>query len=261
MSRLKFSKGRFSRFISSRGFYSALALCLAGAGIATWMAVDRTINVIEHTGSQFFQEENVFAIFPELEEVELRVPGVPLENRQQPEPPEPPKPPEQLPSSPISSSYSEEPSEPQEQSQPPAQPAVSQRLVYVLPLRGDIVKPFSDGELVRNQAFGDWRTHDGIDISAEKGAEILAAAQGIVSEIRSDPLWGTVIIIDHADGYQTHYSGLSSNVPVKQGESVEARQSIGQLEGVPFEASDRTHLHFAVMRDGAWVNPLDLISP
>ena len=258
MSRIKFSKGRFARFISSKGFYSALALCLAGAGIATWMAIDRTINVIEHTSSQFLQEESVFTFFPELEEVELRVPDVPLENRPQPQP-QPPEPSEPLPSSSISSSYSEEPPEPPEQSEPPEQPAVSPRLVYVLPLRGDIVKPFSDGELVRNRALGDWRTHDGVDISGEKGADIMAAADGVIAEIRNDPLWGTVVIIDHADGHQTHYSGLASNVPVRQGESVSARQSIGQLEGVPFEASRRTHLHFAVKRDGAWINPLDLI--
>ena len=258
MSRMKFSnKGRFARFISSKGFYSALALCMAGAGIATWMAIDRTINVIEHTGSQFFQEENVLNFFPELEEVELRVPDVPLENRQQPQPQEPSEP---LPSSSISSSYSEEPPEPQEQPGPPVQPAASPRLVYVLPLRGDIVKPFSDGELVRNRALGDWRTHDGVDISAEQGADVLAAADGVVAQIRSDPLWGTVIVIDHADGHQTHYSGLASNLPVQEGESVSARQSIGQLEGVPFEPSDRTHLHFAAMRDGVWINPLDLIS-
>jgi len=255
MSKLKFSRGRFARFISSKGFYAALAVCLAGAGVATWVAVNRTINVIEHTGSHFFQEENLFANFPELEEVERRMPGVPIEDRQ------PSEQPEQLPSSSISSSSSEEPSEPQERSEPSAQQAASPRLVYVLPLRGDIVKPFSDGELVRNQALGDWRTHDGIDISAEKGSDILAAADGVVSEIRTDPLWGTVIIISHADGHQTHYSGLAGNVPVQEGENVLARQSIGQLEGVPLEAPGRIHLHFAITRDGVWINPMDIISP
>ena len=259
MSKLKFSKGRrFSRFISYKGFYAALAVCLAGAGIATWMAVDRTVNVIEHLGIPLGQQENVFPGFPELEEVDLPVPGV----RLPPVTPQAPsQPSDELPSSSISSSYSEEPPKPQEQSEPPPQPAVSPRLVYVLPLRGDIVKQFSDGELVRNHALGDWRTHDGIDIRAEKGAEILAAADGVVAEIRSDPLWGTVIIIDHADGHQTYYSGLAANVPVQQGENVSARQAIGQLEGVPIEAPDRAHLHFGVRRDGAWINPLDLINP
>ena len=256
MSSLKFSRGKFARFISSRGFYVALAVCLAGAGVATYMAIDRTINVIEHT-NQLRQEENLFAGFPALEEVDQRIPGIPLEDRRQPQPASPS---ESEPSSSISSSYAEEPAEQQEQSQPQAQPTASPRLSYTLPVRGDIIKPFSDGELVKNATMGDWRTHDGIDIQAERGTEILAAAEGVVSQVRVDPLWGTVVVIDHADGHQTHYSGLARNLPVSEGESVLARQSIGNLEGVPSEMQgDRVHLHFAVKRDGGWINPMELI--
>ena len=257
MSNLKFSRGKFSRFISSRGFYGALAVCLVGAGIATYMAVDRTINVLEQTGAHT-QGEVRFEPFPEVEEVAQFSPGIPLE-RERPQPRAEPS--EQESSSLTSSSYSEEPSEPPAQSEQPVQPAVSPRLSYVLPVTGDIIKPFSDGELVRNVTMGDWRTHDGIDIQAEVGAQVYAAADGVVLEVRADPLWGTVVVIEHADGHQTHYSGLAANVPVRPGEQVSARQAIGQLEGVPSEAQEgRAHLHFAVLRDGAWVNPMDLIS-
>ena len=257
MSSLKFSRGRFSRFISSKGFYGALAVCLVGAGIATYMAVDRTINVLEQTGAGV-QMENLLPTFPEAAEVGQRSHGVPLE-RERPRPQ--PEQSERQPSSPVvSSSAEEQPAQPAPSEQP-AQPTVSPRLSYVLPVVGDIVKPFSDGELVRNVTMGDWRTHDGIDIQAEAGTQIYAAADGVVLEVRTDPLWGTVVVIDHADGYQTHYSGLAANVPVRAGEQVTARQSIGQLEGVPGEANaGRVHLHFAVQRDGAWVNPMDLIS-
>jgi len=256
MSKLKFSRGKFSRFISSKGFYGALAVCLVGAGIATYMAVDRTINVLEQTGAGV--QENFHLAFPEVEEVGQRSHGVPLEGaRPQPQQGQS----EQQPSSPASSLYSEEPAEPPEQSAPPSQQAASPRLSYVLPVVGDIIKPFSDGELVRNVTMGDWRTHDGIDIQAEAGTQIYAAADGVVLEIRTDPLWGTVIVIDHADGYQTHYSGLAANVPVQVGEQVAGRQAIGQLEGVPSEAGGgRVHLHFAVLRDGVWINPMDLVS-
>jgi len=252
MSNLKFSKGKFARFISSKGFYLAMAVCLAGAGVATYMAVDRTINVIENTASGSGQDANLFANFPELEEVEQRVHGVPLEREQ-------PDSSASQPSSSTSSSSSEESSEPEEPSEPSMAPARSPTLTYTLPVRGDITAPFSDGELVRSTAMGDWRTHDGIDISAQRGTDVLAAAEGIVAEVRSDPLWGTVVVIDHADGHQSHYSGLAANVPVAVGDSVTARQAIGVLEGVPLEMAERPHLHFAIRRDGAWVNPMDLI--
>ena len=260
MSNLKFSKGKFARFISSRGFYAALAVCLLGAGVATYMAVDRTINVLEQTGAGVLGE-NLLPPLPEVEEVAGSAHGVPLE-RERPQPAQPqPEQSERQPSLPTSSSYSEEPSAQPAPSAQPVQPTVSPRLSYVLPVVGDIVKPFSDGELVRNVTMGDWRTHDGIDIQAEPGTQVYAAADGVILEIRTDPLWGTVVVIDHADGYQTHYSGLAANVPVQVGEQVTGRQAIGQLEGVPSEnQGGRVHLHFAVLRDGAWVNPMDLIS-
>ncbi|MCL2578612.1 MAG: M23 family metallopeptidase [Oscillospiraceae bacterium] len=253
MSNLKFSKGRFARFISSKGFYLAMAVCLAGAGVATYMAVDRTINVIENTANQ---SGDAFAGFPELEEVEQRVHGVPIERER---PPQPSAPSEQQPSSSTSSSSYEELTDYEEPSEPSMAPAVLPVLTYILPVRGDIVAAFSDGELVRNPGLGDWRTHDGIDIRATAGTEVLAAAEGIVLEVRIDPLWGTVVVIDHADGNQTHYSGLAANVPVSAGDTVAARQAIGLLEGVPLELTDRPHLHFAVMRDGAWIDPMGLI--
>ncbi|MCL2858045.1 MAG: peptidoglycan DD-metalloendopeptidase family protein, partial [Oscillospiraceae bacterium] len=251
----KFSRGKFARFISSKGFYGALAVCLVGAGIATYMAVDRTINVLEQTTAGV--GENLLPALPEAAEVAGGAHGVPLERPPTPQPEQS----AQEPSSSVSASYSEEPSAQPAPSEQPAQPAVSPRLSYVLPVVGDIVKPFSDGELVRNVTMGDWRTHDGIDIQAEAGTQIYAAADGVVLEVRTDPLWGTVVVIEHADGYQTHYSGLAANVPVRPGEQVTGRQAIGQLEGVPSEnQSGRVHLHFAVLRDGAWINPIDLIN-
>lgn len=39
----------FQKFISGKGFYLALAVCLAGAGAAAWVAVDKTIENIETT--------------------------------------------------------------------------------------------------------------------------------------------------------------------------------------------------------------------
>ena len=37
----------FQKFISGKGFYLALAVCLAGAGAAAWVAVDKTIQSVE----------------------------------------------------------------------------------------------------------------------------------------------------------------------------------------------------------------------
>jgi murein DD-endopeptidase MepM/ murein hydrolase activator NlpD len=109
---------------------------------------------------------------------------------------------------------------------------------------------------VKNVTLGDWRTHDGVDIAAEKGADVLAAAAGTVSAVEHDALWGTVITLDHTDGRQTLYCGLSGVTPVQAGDAVLSSQVIGSLDGVPCEISDPNHLHFAMKEGGRWVDPL-----
>ena len=44
---LKFSQSKFSRFLSGKGFYIALAVCLVGAGSAAWVAVDKTMGAVD----------------------------------------------------------------------------------------------------------------------------------------------------------------------------------------------------------------------
>ena len=256
MSKLNFSKSKFSRFISSKGFYVALVVCLVGASAATWLAVDRTITGIERGNSEMLQNKQVFENPPLLEEVETKQPNVPQE-------PVRPKqePSASQPSSSTSSSLSEEPSKPAVQSKTSEPQPASPKLTYALPIKGDIIKQYSDGELVKNITLGDWRTHDGMDIYAEKGSDICAAADGTVVEVKDDPLWGTIVIIDHADGVQTHYCGLHKNIAVAVGDTVLVKQAIGKLDGVPCEISDKSHLHFAMRRDGVWINPMEIFAP
>jgi len=248
MSKLKFSNGKFSRFLSSKGFYVALAVCLVGASAATWVAVNRTITGIENANSQILESESNFSNFPLLEETEKTVPDAPK------------------PYSPPASSSSAQPSSstPSSEQEAPSNEQVTlpvtPSLAYSLPVKGKISNPFSNGELIKNMTLGDWRTHDGVDILAAKGEDVYAAADGVVEDIKSDPLWGTVVTIKHGDGHETIYAGLNSSLPVHVGESVQIKQAIGSLDGVPCEINDESHLHFAMRRDGAWIDPLSIIA-
>ena len=42
----------------------------------------------------------------------------------------------------------------------------NQAPVYAMPLDGEVVNPFSGGELVKNNTLKEWRTHDGADLAA-----------------------------------------------------------------------------------------------
>ncbi len=122
---------------------------------------------------------------------------------------------------------------------------------------GEIVAAFSAGKLTYNTAMGDWRTHDGIDIAAELGASVLAAADGTVTSVEEDPLLGVVITIDHGNGLVTSYGNLSAeNLVAEAGDTVGAGQVLGQVGTTAAgESNDGGWLHFSVTQDGMTVDP------
>jgi murein DD-endopeptidase MepM/ murein hydrolase activator NlpD len=150
---------------------------------------------------------------------------------------------------------SEEAEETATESQPDPAPS------FALPVEGEILTEYSDGELVKNETLGEWRTHDGIDIAAAANTPVKAAADGTVTEVKEDPLWGMCVTISHDGGYQTFYQGLKSRVEVSEGAAIAVGEILGYV-GTTAEAelSLDPHLHFAVQKDGAWVDPASVVS-
>jgi murein DD-endopeptidase MepM/ murein hydrolase activator NlpD len=131
----------------------------------------------------------------------------------------------------------------------------------MLPIpNAEVINPYSNGELVKSQTLGVWKTHDGVDLAAEEGTMVLSMTNGTVSQVFEDPLWGVCIIINHGDGIEGHYYGLSQDVSVKAGQDVEAGEIIGKVGNTAdIESALPSHLHFAVKQNNAWVDPLQII--
>lgn len=126
----------------------------------------------------------------------------------------------------------------------------------VSPLDGEVLAAFSVDELMYNETLADWRTHDGVDISAEAGTPVLAACAGTVASVADDPLMGTTVTISHAGGYQTTYANLQADPPVEAGDAVSAGQAVGAVgDTAAAEAAQGAHLHFSVTKDGDTVDP------
>lgn len=130
----------------------------------------------------------------------------------------------------------------------------------IMPVNGDIIKPFSGGELVKDETLGVWRTHDGVDIKADVGTPVKAMNKGVVSEVKEDPLWGCCVIIDHGSGITGYYYSLSKALNVAAGDKVNAGQVIGTVgDTAECEAAELSHLHFGLKRDNSWIDPLEFI--
>lgn len=132
----------------------------------------------------------------------------------------------------------------------------------VMPVNGEIINPFSNGELVKSETLGVWKTHDGVDIKAEAGTQVKAMNHGTVTKVWEDSLWGNCIILDHGDGIQSHYYNLSKAITVIVGDEVDSGEVIGAIgDTAEIEAAQPSHLHFAVKRNGEWIDPISFIDP
>lgn len=128
--------------------------------------------------------------------------------------------------------------------------------LYVLPLTNEVSKAFSSGEPVYSETMKDWRVHNGVDFTGEKGQTVKAAADGKVTVIKTDVMWGDVIEIDHGFGIVTRYCGVSAR-DIAVGDVVEVGEPIGVLTTVPCEAEEGEHLHLEVLSSG---KPLDAVA-
>jgi murein DD-endopeptidase MepM/ murein hydrolase activator NlpD len=115
--------------------------------------------------------------------------------------------------------------------------------------------------LTYNATTRDWRTHNGVDIAAEEGAEVRSAADGTVYTVYEDDTMGMTVVIRHEDGYVTTYSSLGETVTVAPGDSVKAGQKIGCADtSALLESAIGCHVHFGVTRDNVPVDPAEFLS-
>ncbi|MBE6828315.1 MAG: M23 family metallopeptidase [Ruminococcaceae bacterium] len=129
---------------------------------------------------------------------------------------------------------------------------------FYLPMGNRIVKDYSGGELVFSNTMEDWRTHNGIDFGAEKGTEVVAVNNGIVTRVYDNSLYGTVVEIDHGEGMTAKYCSLDpEGYVVAEGARVTAGQTIGMLGTLPIESADPDHLHFEISIKGQTVDPIE----
>jgi murein DD-endopeptidase MepM/ murein hydrolase activator NlpD len=98
--------------------------------------------------------------------------------------------------------------------------------------------------------------HDGVDLAAPRGSEVLAAGPGtVVAVVYSDLQagFGNYVDVDHGSGYVTHYANLG-DITARYGQRITKGQPIGRI-GIS-GGSVAPHVHYEVIKDGKNVDPL-----
>jgi murein DD-endopeptidase MepM/ murein hydrolase activator NlpD len=129
-----------------------------------------------------------------------------------------------------------------------------------------IRKPIADGILRSgfgsrfHPILGYSRPHTGIDWANKVGTPILAAGNGTIRFADWKSGYGRHIEIQHANGYVTTYSHMSGFAKsMNQGVRVRQGQVIGYLGSTGL--STGPHLHYEVLINGSFVDPLKIRLP
>ena len=129
-----------------------------------------------------------------------------------------------------------------------------------MPAAGQTVASYAMDCLSYNVTTRDWRTHNGIDIAAEAGTQVTAAADGLVSAVYQDETMGATVVISHDGGYTTTYASLDSDLSVQVGDTVEMGDVIGCVgSSALLESALGDHVHFSVSCNGISVDPLEFL--
>lgn len=115
---------------------------------------------------------------------------------------------------------------------------------FVWPTNGSISQNFS------------WY-HKGVDVANRAAPEILAADSGTVTFSACQAYgYGCHVIIDHGNGTKTLYAHMQK-LYVTVGQGVTRGSAIGRMGSTG--RSTGTHLHFEVIQNGVYLNPLGVL--
>ncbi|MDD2955071.1 MAG: peptidoglycan DD-metalloendopeptidase family protein [Oscillospiraceae bacterium] len=243
-----FDKSRFGKFLAGKGFYGVLAACLVGAGAAAWVIADKTIHSItgaEENPTPSRQSSEEPGGLPSSRAAEQKTPGIAVS----------PSSPSAAFVSPSSQEASSPPPEPFEQ---PALLPESPTPSYIMPVADTVFNPYSGSELVKDETLDKWHTHKGMDIRAALGTPVRAVADGTVTHVGDDAMWGRVVEITHEDGSLSRCCGLAAETSVIEGDIVLAGDTVGLVGDTNLaEAALEPHLHFEFLQNGVPVDSLE----
>ena len=143
----------------------------------------------------------------------------------------------------------------------PTTPTQKKPMKTGMPVSGKTIHEYAMDCLSYNETTRDWRVHNGIDIAAEAGTTVCAAADGTVYTTYDDETMGMTVVIRHDNGYVTVYSSLADTLLVEPGDTVTLGQAIGTVgNSALLESALGDHIHFSVTCNGESVNPADFFA-
>ena len=214
---------KFRQFISGKGYYIALILCATAIGISGYL---------------YYRNAD------DKTQPKKETPAAATQGR------------EEVPVGGTQPITTQDPTAPQ--STGPV--TVTKPMETASPVEGQTVIVYAVDQLCYNPTTRDWRTHNGIDIAAEAGTPVCAAADGTVYTVYEDDTMGTTVVLRHQQGYVTCYASLDADVSVAAGDTVKLGDKLGVVGTTALlEGAIGEHVHFSVTCNDEPVDPNDFL--
>ena len=214
------------------GYYSVVAFSLAIIGSVSWFAATKTDNIGKSNGKKEEEYHSIAGSYTNTNDNEQT-------------------------SDEAKAAEKEVTDEPYESDSEKTETEKKQG--FVMPVEGEVIKPYSNSELQYSKTYADMRLHEGVDIKCEKGSVVKAAYDGTVTDILDDKLYGKTVVINHGNGISVRYYGLD-NIAVTKGAAVKAGDQIAFVGIVPSEIADPSHIHIDAILEDESISILELLS-
>ena len=213
-------KEKIIGFLKTKGYYMVLGLCVLTVG---------TVSFLSYRQAQ--KQEAETPLTPDTQGVEKIEENVPDEREDPPD--ETPAP------------------------TPQTQVAAAE---YGAPLSGEIIAHYSPEQPVYSYTLKDWRTHNGIDIAAAEGTQVLNVCEGVVESAGTDDLMGNTVVVRHTDGKVSRFASLDT-VAVQEGQTLAKGDPIGTVgKSMLLECGETHHLHYELWENDKTVDPTFLVA-
>ena len=250
MEKKKVFSEKLESFFAGKGFYIVLFLCVSVIGLSAWTMLSGDLGKGKIAEDSFtlsepmtdIAEEEILPLGETESEEAILPEAAPVINMDEEEP--------------IAQVAQPAPAPDTAAGAAPQPTKESVPTYFIRPVAGAIENGYSMDALQYNRTMRDWRTHDGVDIATDLGAQVKACADGTVEKVYADDSMGTTVVLKHSGGMRSIYSNLAETPTVKEGEAVAGGSVIGSVGNTALgETGEVNHLHFAMSIDGKSVDP------
>lgn len=130
-----------------------------------------------------------------------------------------------------------------------------------LPTENSLLSPLPGQHLTDTwgAARSQGRSHEGIDIFADRGTPIQATTQGIVRRVGHNNLGGRVVVIVGPGGAGHYYAHLEDYADIEPNDWVDVGDTIGYVGDSGNAKGTPPHVHYGIYINGQAVNPYPLL--